>query len=92
MFETDRLLFRKYTSDDLDLLFKMTKDPEVMRYIGLGTPWTKDQTKDRLQRFIDWYQLGLGLYIALDKRSIKMIGHSGLVPQTIEEINETEVG
>ncbi|WP_239616817.1 GNAT family N-acetyltransferase [Cohnella mopanensis] len=92
MIESDRLIFRKYHSDDLDQLLTMASDPDVMRYIGQGTTWTKEQAKESLDKFVNWYQSGLGLYIALDKRSNKMVGHSGLVPQTIEGNNEIEVG
>ncbi|CAM5787567.1 GNAT family N-acetyltransferase [Brevibacillus borstelensis] len=49
MLATERLVFRPYTAEDLDFLMSMTGDPEVMRYIGQGNVWTREQTAERLR-------------------------------------------
>jgi RimJ/RimL family protein N-acetyltransferase len=92
--ETERIIFRKYILNDLDFLLKMTSDPDVMKYIGNGTTWNEDITKERLLRFISWYQTreDIGLMLAVRKEDNIPIGHAGLVSQLIEEKQETEVG
>jgi RimJ/RimL family protein N-acetyltransferase len=39
--ETPRLALRQFTEDDVDNLFDLNSDPEVMRYLtgGRPTPW-----------------------------------------------------
>ncbi|MBQ4898726.1 GNAT family N-acetyltransferase [Paenibacillus sp. Marseille-P2973] len=92
MIETERLVFRRYTTNDLALLFGMTNDPDVMRYIRHGRPWTMEETIESLNRFIGWNEDGIGLQLAFSKEDGKLIGHSGLIPQTVEGNQEIEVG
>ncbi|MCX7746607.1 MAG: GNAT family N-acetyltransferase [Clostridia bacterium] len=92
MIETKRLFFRRYTQNDIELLFGMTSDPNMMRYIRHGKPWTKEETLQSLERYISWNEKEMGLYLAFSKDDGKMMGHSGLIPQDIEGKNEVEVG
>ena len=52
---TDRLTLRPWRDDDADLdaYASLSADPEVMRYIGDGTPLTRAQAADGLKRFVD---------------------------------------
>lgn len=43
--ETDRLLLRHFEWSDLDALHAIMSDPEVMRYVGTGSPKTRQQTE-----------------------------------------------
>ncbi|MCF2946432.1 GNAT family N-acetyltransferase [Paenibacillus tarimensis] len=92
MIETERLIFRRYSSDDLDLLLEMTSNPDIMKFIRHGNPWTQEETIESLNRYIGWNNEGIGLHLAFNKQDGKLVGHSGLIPQTIEDINELEVG
>ncbi|MFS1514806.1 GNAT family N-acetyltransferase [Chengkuizengella sp. SCS-71B] len=58
MIETDRLIFRKYTLKYLNFLISMTSDPDVMKYIGKGTIWTEDFTKERMKLWMNKYEEG----------------------------------
>ncbi|MQY13875.1 hypothetical protein SRB5_40310 [Streptomyces sp. RB5] len=40
--ETDRLVLRAFTTADVDYLFALDSDPEVMRYINGGRPTTRE--------------------------------------------------
>src|SRR6266496_1124160 len=42
--ETDRLILRHFTPDDLDDLAAIYGDAEVMRYIGTGATKTREET------------------------------------------------
>lgn len=52
---TKRLQFRHFTLDDCTDLHKLLSDKTVMRYSVKG-PLTEEQTKTRLQAFIDDYK------------------------------------
>lgn len=94
MINTKRLEFRKYTMEDLDFLVSMTSNPDVMKYIGKGVPWTLEETKQRIEKFIGWYELeeGMGLMLLINKQDGAPIGHAGLIPQIVEGRSETEIG
>ncbi|WP_339166225.1 GNAT family N-acetyltransferase [Brevibacillus sp. FSL L8-0520] len=94
MLATERLVFRPYTAEDLDFLMSMTGDPEVMRYIGQGNVWTREQTAERLRMWMNRYEeeQGLGLMVVARKSDGELIGYAGLVPQLVDERKETEVG
>ena len=39
--ETERLILRRLTENDVDHLFELDSDPEVMRYLTGGVPHTR---------------------------------------------------
>jgi RimJ/RimL family protein N-acetyltransferase len=43
--ETQRLCVRCMTPNDLEPLYKLNGDPEVMRFVGRGQPWTREFTE-----------------------------------------------
>jgi ribosomal-protein-alanine N-acetyltransferase len=52
--ETERLILRHFTPDDLDDLAAIYADPDVMRYIGSGATKTREETVKVLEfAFID---------------------------------------
>jgi RimJ/RimL family protein N-acetyltransferase len=53
--ETDRLVLRRFTPDDVDHLTALDADPEVMRYINGGRPTPREEIASSvLPRFL-WY-------------------------------------
>jgi [ribosomal protein S5]-alanine N-acetyltransferase len=46
---TQRLTIRQFTEDDVDNLFNLNSDPEVMRY--LGRPASRDVLRDEIIPF-----------------------------------------
>ena len=59
--KTPRLVLRQFTEDDVDNLFNLNSDPEVMRYLSGGRPTPRDQIQDQIIPF------HLGLYDRLDR-------------------------
>jgi ribosomal-protein-alanine N-acetyltransferase len=90
--ETERLLLRPLTMDDLDALFALYRDPDVRRYFPEGT-LTYDETKEELEWIINVYygQYGYGLWATIYKATGAFIGRCGLLPWTIEGQHEVEV-
>ena len=77
--ETDRLILRQFTPDDLDVLAALFADPEVMRF-SLGVK-TREQVHELLDRAIRNYApdgWGFGLWAAVLKRTSDVTGYCGL--------------
>jgi RimJ/RimL family protein N-acetyltransferase len=49
--ETPRLTVREFTEDDVDNLFDLNSDPEVMRYITGGRPTPREVIRDEIIPF-----------------------------------------
>lgn len=91
MFETERLLIRKFTFDDLNQLIELRSDDEVIKYLGGRRMQNPDAIKKRLQFYIDCYaKFGYGMCAMIWKETGEMIGWCGLQP--LEETGYTEVG
>ena len=91
MLETERLIIRKFTPEDLETLIELRSDPEVNVYLG-GTRMQNPQAiEKRFQVYIDSYrQNGFGVCAVIWKETGEMIGWSGLMP--LEGTSEIEVG
>ena len=91
MIETDRLLLREWTRDDLDDLARLLTDPDVMRYYP--APFTDEQVEAWLRWQLDSYRAhGHGLWKLLLRETGEFAGQCGLVVQDIEGTSEIEVG
>jgi RimJ/RimL family protein N-acetyltransferase len=49
--ETPRLALRQFTEDDVDNLFDLNSDPEVMRYLTGGGPTPREEIRDQIIPF-----------------------------------------
>jgi RimJ/RimL family protein N-acetyltransferase len=84
--ETARLRLRPFTLEDLDGLWRIARDPEVMRHIGDGLPFTRDETLDNLKRIVNVFERrGYGRWALEKKDGVGLIGYCGL-GQGIEEV------
>lgn len=90
MFETNRLILRKLKGSDLDDIFKMRKDPEVMRFIrepqtdiGSSVKWI-DMMIDK------WDDHKIGFCAVVEKETEAFVGWCGL--WELKETDEIEVG
>src|SRR5690242_9260704 len=75
--ETERLALRRFTEADVDHLYDLDSDPEVMRFIigGRHTPREVIQN-DILPAFLRSYEgfAGLGVWAAIEKESKEFLG------------------
>jgi ribosomal-protein-alanine N-acetyltransferase len=90
--ETERLILRHLTADDVDALFALYRDPDVRKYFPEGT-LTYEETKEELEWIINVYygQYGFGLWATIHKDTGQFIGRCGLLPWTIDQRQEVEV-
>lgn len=95
--ETDRLLFRKITEQDFDTWLVFCKYPDSLKYI-----FSQEQLKveDPIERCRIWFKrvfdryenkLG-GMNALIDKQTGAFVGQCGLLVQSIDEIEELEIG
>jgi RimJ/RimL family protein N-acetyltransferase len=84
-FETERMVLRPLTLDDVDTLVALDRDPEVMRYITGGRPTPRDEVVETVRRRIG------RRWMADDRATAEFVGWFGLVPSAITA-GEYEVG
>lgn len=87
--ETPRLWLRHFTLDDLEDLFHIYSNSEVMKYIGKGVR-TRDETEAGLINMMQHWQHGFGMWAVIHKDSGKLIGRCGLC--FLERTLEIELG
>ena len=90
--ETERLLMRRLVASDLDDLYALYRDPEIRRYFPEGT-LTLDETREELEWFLNGHpdHPELGLWATLHKPTGAFIGRCGLLPWTIDGVDEVEI-
>jgi len=89
--DTPRLIFRRFTPDDLHALAAIRSDSDVMKYIGPGRAEPIDQVQAKLDKVIAHWDLhGFGYWALIDKASSKLAGWCGL--SYLEDTEDIEIG
>ncbi len=89
--KTERLILREMKETDLDALYAVLSDPDIMQHY----PYSFDEERVRnwIARNIDRYQtFGFGLWAVCLKDSGEMIGDCGLTMQVIRGVIKPEIG
>ncbi len=77
--ETERLLLREITLEDIDGMYALDSDPEVHTYLGNNPVTDKNQIVDVInfirQQYVDH---GIGRWAIIDKSTNDFIGWTGL--------------
>lgn len=88
--ETARLHLQQHSASDLDELYLIRSDPEVMRFIT-GAPATKEQTLEGLNKHLNrWAEFGFGSWAIRFKNDPAIVGWCGL--DFLDTTTEIEVG
>lgn len=87
--ETPRLWLRQFTPDDLNELYSLYINPDLMTYIGKGIR-TKNETQTALSSIIKHYEHGFGMWAVIYKDDDKLIGRCGLC--FLDNTPEVELG
>ncbi|MCC3439065.1 MAG: N-acetyltransferase [Oscillatoriales cyanobacterium] len=88
--ETPRLYLRQFTPDDLDELYRIYSDAEVMKYLSEGVRNKEETAADLFQIIGDWEKHGFGLWAVVNKQNNQLIGDGGL--RFLGKTPEVEVG
>ena len=93
--ETERLMLRRLTADDADLLFALDNDSEVMRFVNGGLPVARAEiVDDYLPAFLSYYERyeAYGFWAAVEKASGRFLGWFHLRPSPDDGPLEPELG
>ena len=93
--ETERLVLRRFTENDADLLVELDSDPEVMRYLTGGRPTSRAEIQNEmLPGWLGYYErfAGYGFWAAIEKSSGDFLGWFHFRPQPGTSLGEIELG
>jgi RimJ/RimL family protein N-acetyltransferase len=93
--ETERLVLRRFTVADADLLVELDSDPEVMRYLNGGRPTSRARVENTvLPGVIEDYTRypGYGVFPAFTRVSGEFVGWFELVRDQATPPDEAELG
>ncbi|MBR4224397.1 MAG: GNAT family N-acetyltransferase [Oscillospiraceae bacterium] len=89
--ETERLMLREYTLNDLDALYEIMSDPETMQHYP--APFDMDRTRGWISWNLDNYKrYGFGLWAVTLKGTGTFIGDCGITIQDIDGDMLPEIG
>ena len=91
VFETPRLILRKFTPEDAPLILQLNRDPEVIKYVHEPVIENEEQASDIIENIIiPQYQNNLGRWAIHLKSNNEFIGWCGL--KYLADKNETDLG
>lgn len=77
--ETERLILRNFEANDVERMFLLDSNPEVMKYIGVKPLTDKKESEKIIQMIQQQYiDNGIGRLAVIEKKSGLLIGWSGL--------------
>ncbi|MGH3150444.1 MAG: GNAT family N-acetyltransferase [Streptosporangiaceae bacterium] len=93
--ETERLVLRRFTRDDADLLVGLDSDPDVMHFVTGGVPTSRAEIdSDFLPAFLGYYQRyeGFGFWAAIERATGEFLGWFHFRPRPDAAPGEVELG
>jgi RimJ/RimL family protein N-acetyltransferase len=95
--ESERLIFRKIDESDFDTWMEFIKYPDSLKYIFSQDQLSNEDPIVRCQMWFDRvfnrYKNNLGgMNAMIDKQTRELVGQCGLLIQTIDELEELEIG
>jgi len=93
--QTPRLTLRQFTEDDVDNLFDLNSDPEVMRYLTGGKPTPREEIRDQVIPFhLDVYDRfdRLGTWAAESTATGEFLGWFHFRPAGGTDITDIDLG
>ena len=92
--ETERIILRRFTPEDLDNLHALDSDPEVMRYLTNGAAPSREATQEKLRNRIAEYDRtpNFGVWAAIEKETGAFIGWFHFRPDARNPDEDIELG
>ena len=89
--ETERLLIRPWEPDDRPAFVAMTQDPEIMRFVHGGRPYTGEEIENFLARQArQLAEYGVCMGALVEKSSGRVVGVAGTQP--LGQSSDFEIG
>jgi RimJ/RimL family protein N-acetyltransferase len=92
--ETDRLVLRRFTADDVDDVLAMDSDPRVRRFVEDGEPVDRATVAGMIEHWRGYYERSdvYGFWAAVEKQTGHFIGWFHLRPAPDAPPGEAELG
>ena len=93
--ETERVVLRRFTVDDVELLLALDNDPAVMRYINGGLPVPRAEIVDEtIPAFLGYYDrfAGYGFWAAIERDTGRFLGWFHFRPGAGDGPRQPELG
>ena len=92
--ESERLEMRPFVEEDFTFYKTLVQNEQVMRYINGGVVLDEDKARSWFERQLDRYkdERQTGFLLLIKKETNEPIGFAGLLLQTVDGIEELEVG
>ncbi len=93
--ETERMVLRRFTADDVDNLVDLDSDPEVMRFLTGGIPTSREAVQNEiLPAFLRSYEpfSGFGVFAAIGKDREEFFGWFSFRPKDMAYRDEVSLG
>jgi RimJ/RimL family protein N-acetyltransferase len=90
--ETDRLILREFTLDDVEAFYQLGSDPAVTRFVGGSGFANLDEARTVLleRPLADYARHGFGRWACVLKSSGAVIGFAGL--KYLEDLRDVDIG
>jgi len=90
--ETERLVLRLFTPDDVQAMYDLNSDPEVVRYAEAAPVRDLQEAREKLESgpLADYVKYGYGRFAVEDRETGKVIGFCGI--KYIPAIGLPEIG
>ncbi len=89
--ETERLILRRLTPDDLEALHRIFSDSSTMSF--WAAPFTEDDTRRWILRALRYYEtLGFGRWAVVLKETGELIGDCGILRTEVDGKMEHDLG
>ena len=91
MFETPRLILRRFTEEDAALILQLNSDPDVVKYVHERVLQTEEEAREIIVSIIlPQYELNLGRWAMHTKADNEFIGWCGL--KYLPKYDEIDLG
>lgn len=92
--ETERMLLRQFTLDDVEDVLALDSDPAVRRFVEDGEPVDRDETQNVIEHWMGYYARSesFGFWAAIEKRSGQFLGWFHFRPREGCPEREPELG
>ncbi|GGS27485.1 GNAT family N-acetyltransferase [Actinokineospora fastidiosa] len=92
--ETPRMVLRRFTPADVDLIVELDSDPEVMRYLSGGRPTPPEEVRDEIiPNWLSYYDRGdFGFWAAIERTTGAFLGWFHFRPHPDGDRDGVELG
>lgn len=91
IFETTRLILRRFTEDDAALILQLNSDPDVLKYLHEPVLESEERAREIIREIIlPQYSFNLGRWAIHQKDDHQFIGWCGLKHRS--DLNEIDLG